>query len=102
MATYDSEEVTNKPKLTPIKIIKKFMITYDIKLKGNPPIYYAWETKRQPKWYEDDNGIYPDKPYFTIDYDKNNGEWYIGYIVDIDNRKFARIDDITGRCDIQT
>ncbi len=100
MATYDSGGINKKPKLTPIKAIRKFIIIHNIKLKDDPPIYYSW-SKRQPKWYQDDYGLYPEKPYFTVDYDKENAEWHIGWIVSMDDRKFARIDDLTGRCDIQ-
>ncbi len=95
---------TNKqtPKLTPIKAIRKFMISYDIKPDHAPPIYYAWESKKQPKWYQTDDGIFPEQSYITVDYDKDKREWYIGYVIDVDRRYFATIDDITGRCDLMT
>ncbi len=105
MATYHSGDVNkeNKPKLTPLKAIKKMMIAYDVKLNDTqPPIYYAWETKRQPKWIQTEDGLYPKTAYFTVDYDKNKREWYIGFIADIENRLFATIDDLTGRCDMST
>lgn len=89
------------PKLTPLRAIRKFLISYDIKPDHEPPIYYAWQSKRQPKWYQDDNGnIFTSEPYITIDYDKSKREWYIGYIIDVDHRYFATIDDVTGRCDL--
>ena len=99
MSTYNKE---NKPKLTPVKAIRKFMISYDIKLTEDPSIYYAWETKRQPKWFQTEYGLYPESPYVTVDYDKNKREWYIGYIIDTNNRFFATIDDLTGRCDLSS
>ena len=105
MATYNSGDINkeNKPKLTPIKAITKFMISYDIKLNGDqPPIFYAWEPKKQPKWIQTENGLYPETEYFTVDYDKHKREWYIGFIVDVENRFFATIDDLTGRCDMTT
>ena len=64
MPTYSGDvSKDNKPKLTPIKAIKKFIISYGIKLEKSPPIYYAWEQKRQPKWYEEGDNVYPDEPY---------------------------------------
>jgi hypothetical protein len=100
MSTYRSDDFKNIIKLTPIKAIKKFVIAHGIKPNKNTPIYYAWESERQPKWIQDDIGIYPEKPYFTVDFDMNIGEWYVGYITNYQDRKFATIDDITGRCDI--
>ena len=103
-STYNSGDVNseNKPKLTPTKAIKKFTISYGIKLKNGVAVYYAWDKKRQPQWYQDDYGIYPEEPYFTVDYDKEKREWYIGYIINMEDRFFATIDDITGRCDLQS
>ena len=92
----------NKPKLTPITAIRKLLISYDLKLDDDPPIYYAWEPKRQPRWFQTDSGLYPESPHFTVDYDKHKREWYVGYIIDADHRYFATIDDITGRCDIES
>jgi len=98
---YSGKADTVTPNLTPIKAIKKFIIIFDIKLTESPPIYYAWNPKRQPKWIETRYGWIPEKPYFTVDYDNKNREWYVGYIVTPEDRKFATIDDITGRVDIK-
>lgn len=97
-----SIENIDKPKLTPVKVIKKLAISYDLKVDPNIPIYYAWQPKRQPIWYQTEYGLYPESPHFTVDYDKHKREWYVGYIVDASNRYFATIDDITGRCDIES
>ena len=99
---YTDKVNTYKPKLTPIKAIQKFMIVHDIKFRESPPVYYSWDEKRQPKWIETQYGWFPEEPYITVDYDIEKREWYIGFIIDPENRKFATIDDITGRCDILT
>jgi hypothetical protein len=92
----------NKPKLTPVKVIRKLIISYDLKIEDDPPVYYAWQPKRQPKWFQTESGLYPESSHFTVDYDKQKREWYVGYIVDVNRRVFATIDDITGRCDIES
>ena len=72
MPTYRSGDVNKegKPKLTPEKAIKKLIISYGITLDDDAPVYYAWEKSRQPELYNTRHGMYPDKPYITVDYDK--------------------------------
>src|SRR5665647_1425219 len=102
MATYNSADINkeNRPKLNPVKAIRKFILSQGIKLDDEPPIFYAWETKRQPRWFQSENGLYPEKPFITVDYDKQKREWYIGYIISANTRYFGTIDDLTGRCDL--
>ena len=99
---YSDKVDTSKPKLTPLKAIQKFIIVQDIKFKESPPIYYSWDEKRQPVWIETQYGLIPENPYITVDYEPTKREWYIGYIINPEDRKFVKIDDITGRCDILT
>ena len=102
MPIYRSGDVNKegKTKLTPEKAIKKFIISYGVKLEDDVPVYYAWDNSRQPEWHNTKYGMYPDKAYITVDYDKIKREWYIGYIVAANDRLFATIDDLTGRCDL--
>ena len=97
-----NENNKQKPKLTPIRAIRKLLISYDIKLDDEPPIYYAWDRKRQPRWININGIISPEHPHITVDYDQVKREWYIGYIINLNQRYFATIDDITGRCDIES
>jgi hypothetical protein len=100
MPRYDSNNIRIKKKLTPTKAIRKFVIIQDIKTNGKTPIYYAWNCDKQPVWIQGEQGFYPEEPYFTVDYDKKTREWNIGYIISADNRKFASIDDMTGKYNI--
>ncbi len=85
-----------KPKFSVNKIIKKFLIIWDIKLDKRTPVYYAWDMKRQPRWFKDERGMHPEKPFLSVDYDPKKREWYIGYIVSANNRRFCTINDLTG------
>lgn len=87
----------DKPKLTVSKAINKFLISWNIKLNEDTPVYYAWSNKRVPEWKDN---MYPKDSYLSVDFDGNKREWYVGYIVSLNNRKFCTIDDITGACSI--
>ena len=90
----DARTNDNKPKLTITKAINKFLLVWNIKIGSKVPVYYAWDTERQPKWNMD--SMKPLHSYLTVDYDHKKREWYIGYIKSVDDRKFCTIDDITG------
>lgn len=87
---------TDTPKLTPYKVINKFLLNLNLKISNKVPVYFSWK-KKQPEWvFLEDGSAYPKNPYFTVDYNKKTGEWNIGYIISADNRIFATIDDLTG------
>ena len=89
------ENKSDTPKLTPHKAINKFLLTLNLKVIGKVPVYFAWK-KKQPDWiFLEDGAARPEKPYFTVDYNKKKGEWDIGYIISLEDRKFASIDDLT-------
>lgn len=96
---YDNVNQNNKPKHTIQQVINKFLIDWNLKLHGiKIQVYFSWK-KKQPKWiFLEDGNAHPEKPYFTVDYNKKKREWDIGYIVSVEDRKFATIDDITGSC----
>jgi hypothetical protein len=104
MSLYDGKAITDKPKLSPIKAINKFLIYAGIKLDNYDEqirIYYAWG-KTQPKWYlDEESGLaFPLERHITVDYDHSKRMWYIGYIEITGDRYFGSIDDITGRVDL--
>lgn len=88
---YDDRKKTlnQHPKLTSKKVIHKFCIAWNLNLDKPVNVFYK-NSKRQPTSL--------DTPFFTVDYEK--GEWYIGYVDESYNAKYAIIDDVTGRIDI--
>lgn len=89
-----------KPKLTVTKAIRKFLISWDIKLDNNTKVYYAWDKKRQPKWTSD--GSKPIHSYIGVDYIPELREWHISYIVGEAWRYYGVIDDITGSISLES
>ena len=91
----------NKPKMTVSKVLYKFVTLWGLQVTEHTKVYYAWK-KRQPKWRINKvTGQYePKNPYFTVDYDSSKREWFLGYIVSANNRKYCTVDDLTGECSL--
>jgi len=85
---------TNRPKFKVNKVINKFLIAWNIKLKKKVSVYYSWDHKRQP------NMRITFKPFITVDFEPKTRTWHIGYFETMYNSYHGTIDDITGTVNI--
>lgn len=74
------------------QILRKSLITWDIKLEKRAAVYYMWNRSRQPK-FDKKTGL-PKQSFFIIDYE--NGEWYTTFVNEKGVIYRTIIDDITG------
>jgi len=89
---YDSN-ISDKPNYNVDKIINKFMISINVKIKETLSVYYIWETERLMRLANKRHF----KPYIIVDYNKEQREWHIDYIQTPDNNYHGTINDITGQ-----
>jgi len=80
------------PKYNVSQIINKFMISLNKKIEKRIKVYYAWSTKQ--------SNLYKESSFITIDFDRNNREWYINYIENPHKINVGTVNDITGQVSI--
>ena len=97
MNYYNDKPNLLKPNLSVYKAINKAFITWDIKVKVNIPIYYAWSKNIKPKIKKFKDNTYILKSFILVDFDKYTREWNIVYYQTPYNVRYATIDDITGK-----
>ncbi len=97
MSYYNDKPNLSKPNLSVYKAINKAFITWDIKVKNDLPVYYAWSKNIKPKIKKLRDGSYILKPFVLVDYDKHTREWNIVYYQTAYSVRYATVDDVTGK-----